>query len=160
MIGLEQLPERIRTKIVLAPCPVPNLKGDCWIWTRSTHKFGYGYFRVDGKTHYVHRLVYQLAGRIIPTGKELDHLCRVPACCNPDHVEPVTHAINVSRGNWFIVKNAAKTHCPKGHSLTDALIHLHAGRKPSRDCRECARIRGNDYYRRKCATRNRSQVSS
>lgn len=28
---------------------------------------------------------------------ELDHLCRRPACCNPDHLEPVTHRTNMRR---------------------------------------------------------------
>lgn len=34
----------------------------------------------------------------IPTGKELDHLCRNATCSNPDHLEPVTHKENFNRG--------------------------------------------------------------
>jgi hypothetical protein len=34
----------------------------------------------------------------VPSGMELDHLCRVKACVNPDHLEPVTHAENMRRG--------------------------------------------------------------
>jgi hypothetical protein len=28
----------------------------------------------------------------------LDHLCRRPACVNPDHLDPVAHRVNVIRG--------------------------------------------------------------
>jgi len=34
----------------------------------------------------------------VPDGLELDHLCRVRSCCNPDHLEPVTHKENIRRG--------------------------------------------------------------
>ena len=155
----DKLPERIRKKIVFTPCPVPNLKGDCWIWTASRHKFGYGFVGIPDKSgrhrcETAHRAVWFLVGRKIPKGRELDHLCRVTACCNPDHLEPVTHAENIARGKWFIATNAAKTHCPQGHTLTDAIQHHHAGRKPSRDCRECGRIRATEYYYRVTRRKN------
>ena len=35
----------------------------------------------------------------VPEGLELDHLCRIRHCVNPDHVEPVTCAVNVRRGD-------------------------------------------------------------
>ena len=34
----------------------------------------------------------------VPEGMQLDHLCRVPGCVNPDHLEPVSAAENVRRG--------------------------------------------------------------
>jgi hypothetical protein len=33
----------------------------------------------------------------VPVGKQLDHLCRVVECVNPDHLEPVTPVENVRR---------------------------------------------------------------
>jgi hypothetical protein len=33
----------------------------------------------------------------VPEGLELDHLCENPPCCNPAHLEPVTHAENNRR---------------------------------------------------------------
>lgn len=35
----------------------------------------------------------------IPTDDYLDHLCRVHACCNITHLEPVSSSLNAKRGN-------------------------------------------------------------
>lgn len=35
----------------------------------------------------------------VPKGHELDHLCRVRACINTEHLEPVISAVNVQRGD-------------------------------------------------------------
>jgi hypothetical protein len=45
-----------------------------------------------------HRAYYEDAKGAIPPHLDLDHLCRVPACVNPDHLEAVPRAINVRRG--------------------------------------------------------------
>lgn len=42
----------------------------------------------------------------VPYGKELDHVCRVRACVNPAHLEPVTHIENVRRGNMISIVRA------------------------------------------------------
>ena len=69
----------------------------CWVWLGSTAN---GYPRVtrDGRTVGAHRLVYEETHGPIPDGLQLDHLCRVKLCVNPDHVEPVTCAENIHRG--------------------------------------------------------------
>lgn len=41
--------------------------------------------------------MFQLYKRFIPNDMEIDHLCRNPGCCNPDHLELVTHAENNRR---------------------------------------------------------------
>lgn len=47
-----------------------------------------------------HRYVWrQVIDPNIPTEQYLDHLCRVHACCNLGHLEPVTLAHNTKRGN-------------------------------------------------------------
>jgi hypothetical protein len=35
----------------------------------------------------------------VPAGKQLDHLCRVVSCVNPDHLEAVFPVINVRRSS-------------------------------------------------------------
>lgn len=73
----------------------------CWIWQLSTNEWGYGKFdmRVNGarKTVRAHRWYYEQARGSVPNGLQLDHLCRVRRCVNPDHLEPVTAAVNTER---------------------------------------------------------------
>lgn len=71
----------------------------CHIWLGALTKNGYGSIRVGGKTRDAHRVRYEDEVGPVPEGKELDHLCRVPACCRPSHMEPVTHAENMRRGS-------------------------------------------------------------
>jgi hypothetical protein len=75
----------------------------CWIWTAFLHSDGYGRFHTkdaNRKTigRLVHRITYEELVGPIPEGLELDHLCRNRACCNPEHLEAVTHRVNVQRG--------------------------------------------------------------
>lgn len=70
----------------------------CWIWQLSVTSHGYGHLRLNGRDAMAHRASYEDAKGPIPAGLTLDHLCRVPACINPDHLDPVTQAENVRRG--------------------------------------------------------------
>lgn len=74
--------------------------------------------RINGKYPQTHRVAYEMLVGKIPEGMLLDHLCRNPSCCNPDHLEPVTPQENLLRGEGITSKNAAKTHCPNGHEYT------------------------------------------
>jgi hypothetical protein len=61
-------------------------------------KEGYGHisFASFGTT-LAHRAFYE-AHRGAITERDLDHLCRVRRCVNPDHLEPVSHRENIIRG--------------------------------------------------------------
>lgn len=69
----------------------------CWVWQGARKGHGYGSVRDGQKSASAHRLYYERAHGPVPDGLELDHLCRVRLCVNPDHLEPVTHAINGQR---------------------------------------------------------------
>lgn len=114
---------------------VAKSEDGCWLWTASIKETGYGQFRLDGRAQYAHRIAYELCVGPIPDGLQLDHLCRVRHCVNPDHLEPVTQAENAARGSW-----AMKTHCPRGHEYTPENVYFNSGR---RYCCTCVKRRPN-----------------
>jgi hypothetical protein len=90
---------------VVCPTPVGRFMGrvektsDCWLWTGGKTKNGYGsFYPKKGPSKYAHRWLYALVRGPIPEGMQLDHLCRVRHCVNPDHLEPVTMQENLRRG--------------------------------------------------------------
>lgn len=118
--------------------PKVNKTETCWEWTAYRGKNGYGQFGLAPKQLiYAHRYAYTLLVGPIPEGTEIDHLCRNRSCVNPEHLEPVIHAVNVQRGEggkyW-----SAKTHCPRGHEYTEENTRTYQGR---RWCKMCDRIR-------------------
>lgn len=112
----------------------------CWIWDGCRARGGYGKVSRNGKTMMAHRFVYTELFGPIPDGLQLDHLCRTRDCVNPDHLEPVTCRENLLRGNTLQAKNAAKTHCPKGHEYTDQNTYRYPDGR--RRCIACRKIEG------------------
>lgn len=106
----------------------------CWYWTASVTNGGYGRFLAGDKTRVAHRVAYEWAKGPVPAGLQLDHLCRVRHCVNPDHLEPVTARENVLRGEGSAAFNARKTHCKRGHELAGDNMFIKQGQ---RICRRC-----------------------
>lgn len=105
---------------------------ECWLWTGATNGVGYGKLGRKRQFYQAHHVSLLLAGRPVPPGMCADHLCRTPACVNPDHLEIVTFAENVRRGDKSF-RN--KTHCQHGHSLTSANVMTR--RNGRQRCRVC-----------------------
>lgn len=127
-------------------------EGDCLVWTRAIQQ-GYGVTYFEGKRWKTHRLMYTAAKGDIPSGLTLDHLCRNRACGNPDHLEPVTSAVNTMRGNAQGAINAAKTHCIRGHELAgdNLYVYTHKGRQ-KRACKTCkAKLRSEAWEAEKAS---------
>ena len=76
---------------------------ECWPW-RGAADPGNGYgvicWRVAGVRVRLtpHRLALEFwTGRPVGEGLEVDHTCSNRLCCNPAHLQAVTHAENVRR---------------------------------------------------------------
>ena len=129
----------------------------CWEWTGTLAGDGYG--RVPsgkrGVSIPAHRLAYEYANGPIPEGLQIDHLCRIKRCINPDHLEAVTPSINVLRGLVPITASIhmkalrakqiaiPRTHCPRGHELIGENVIVerqHRDGTLTRKCRECRRL--------------------
>ncbi len=113
-----------------------NLDSDCWLWAGATLPHGYGQFRDGDKVWKAHRWSYTYAKGPIPNGLQLDHLCRVRNCVNPDHLEPVTAKENSMRGDTG-KNNADKTHCPHGHLYSGDNLYIRPDK--ARACNICKR---------------------
>lgn len=73
-------------------------KTGCWLWLLGKRGGGYGMKWSKGRHVMAHRFIYEKMKGPIPKGKVLDHLCRVPSCVNPSHLEPVSFSENIRRG--------------------------------------------------------------
>lgn len=124
----------------------------CWLWMNAPDPKGYGRFfvgRIDGRPRQkpAHRVSWGLYRGPIPDGMVIDHLCRVRSCVNPDHLRCVTPAINATENSVsFAARNAAKTHCDRGHPLP-------AKGPFGRVCAACERRRLHAYRARLRAKR-------
>lgn len=120
-----------------------RIEGECWIWQGGkAGGLGYGKFTDDERRSVrAHRWSYEHFIGPIPDGLVIDHLCHKPACVNPAHLEAVTQWENLMRSDTLQARNAAKTHCVRGHPFDDANTRpvLRDGRV-YRACRACARF--------------------
>src|SRR5699024_1720368 len=100
----------------------------CLLWEGKLDRDGYaGRIKVGGKEYRPHRLAYELYYGVVPN--IVDHLCHTNSncvdatnrthrrCIEPTHLESVTPAINIARGNTGINKSTL-THCKHGHEFT------------------------------------------
>ena len=117
-------------------------------WMNGKYTNGYGKFFLAGAARRAHRVAYEHYIGPIPDGLGIDHLCRVRGCVNPAHLEPVTHAENVRRGDSG-KHNRVKTHCPKGHPYKGD--NLYRESDSHRRCLVCKRATNLAYYYRQKA---------
>ena len=76
------------------PTPTPEERfwakvdrsGDCWLWTGSRDKLGYGWSTANGVRDGAHRAAYRYTYGEIPAGMVICHRCDNPSCVCPDHL--------------------------------------------------------------------------
>ena len=131
----------------------------CWIWGGALNPVnGYGQIPVNRRAQVVHRVAYEAFVGPIPDGLEIDHVCHSQdegcpgglgcphrPCCNPDHLEAVTKLENNRRSKSPTARNAAKTHCSRGHEFTAENTRIFTlqtsnGPRERRNCRTCERM--------------------
>lgn len=117
-----------------------NQGSGCWLWRGAMMTTGYPVMSLGArrKKMLAHRFAYEQLRGPIPAGLVLDHLCRTPACVNPDHLEAVRQRENVLRGNGIPAHRARQTHCAYGHAFTPENTWARRG---CRECRTCVRAR-------------------
>lgn len=113
---------------------------DCWIYAGGHTVDDYGRVWVRQrkgvyKGYFAHRVVYEDMVGEIPDELEIDHLCGVRPCINPDHLEAVTHKENMER-------RYGKDLCKQGHKLTSDNVYLSIKNRKTgrvgRQCKKCA----------------------
>lgn len=136
-----EIAERLMSRVEKVP-------DGCWLWRGAIAPSGYGVIwngEKRGVMTLVHRVSYKHFVGPISDGMQIDHLCRVRHCVNPEHLEPVTQRENILRGTSVTAENARKTHCQNGHPLIgDNLLMI----KGARRCRTCWNAYSNAYKRR------------
>lgn len=121
---------------------------DCWLWARNVNPEDYGTINYGGKGYSAHRFVYQCLVGDIPKGMQCDHLCKIPRCVNPDHIDIVTHMENMQRKFGGSEDNPL---CKEGHKLTEDNIYWFVRNRitgrVSRRCKTCHSVKHAIWYR-------------
>lgn len=134
-----------------------NKTDTCWLWVRAKDKYGYGLVRQGNRTLGAHRVAYSLFKGELIEGMQIDHLCKVRECVNPDHLEQVTHQENLNRstkhGNPnghlnFKHSERVRTHCPNGHEYTVDNIVKQRSTKKTYKCVTCRKARKQRAYQK------------
>jgi hypothetical protein len=137
MLNDPRLSEKLWRRIHVVP------QTGCWLWTGSINRDGYGliWSKTKGgcgkKGRVAHRVFYEILKEAIPRETEIDHLCRIRNCCNPDHLEAVSHRENFDRSTAR-KGLSRKTHCIRGHEYNPQNTYLSP--KGVRACRICRTI--------------------
>lgn len=123
-----------------------EVNSGCWLWIGSVDDNGYGmcYANVEGVIlRRAHQVAYHLYRGIVAESLEIDHLCRTPSCCNPNHLEAVPHAVNIRRSPTAApALRARQTHCKRGHPLSGENLQM---LKNGRRCRTCKNATNQVY---------------
>lgn len=126
---------------------------ECWLWTGSLNRQGYGRFHVGygreaDRNIVAPRVAWVLhTGRDLPASLSIDHLCSTPLCVNPAHLEPVNIHENRRRARAKVGSPEVVERCIQALLL---VAEVGGGRTPRggvrRICPLCGESYGTDYF--------------
>lgn len=165
-----ECPEWFASKVAARFVADPS--SGCLIWTGTTNGMGYGSVGIPtsvgrqpsglaAKAN-THRTSFLHANGAIGFGLVVDHLCRRPACAQPDHLRAVTVGENTRAGIGFAALQLDRNHCPRGHQLVGANLRGWDLAHGKRACRACvtALSRANNLRRRKHIELSDAEIQS
>jgi hypothetical protein len=124
---------------------------DCDLWVTGKTD-GYGTFHLRGRDKRAHVVSWQREhGRLAnpSTKMVIAHLCETRDCVKPSHLDEQTQQQNMLYADSSLpAKERAKTHCPRGHALTEENCKPRDWARGERVCQVCHRER---YARIKAA---------
>lgn len=145
----ETLKKRILSRIVVED---RGYRTPCWISTRARGggqrqytKIGIKRATREYESWYTHRLAYVLWIGPIPKGREIDHRCDQPECCNPRHLAVVGRRENLLRSRNRVSAQRAQDACIHGHRFDEE--NTYVDRRGRRHCRTCSRRRRREAVR-------------
>jgi hypothetical protein len=128
----------------------------CWLMRPA--QYGYAVVQVytNGKQKLVraHRYSYQVFVGSIPEGLVICHTCDVKNCVNPEHLVAGTQKENIQDALNKGIFGACKTHCKRGHELSENNLYymFQKGRNTTvRQCKTCWKLRDKKYREKKQA---------
>ena len=129
----------------------------CWEWTGVLHH-GYGRFNwtTEKNRHeytQAHRFSYALFNGTLQAEEDIHHECENKSCVNPTHLSPIQCGVHALISPTVTAFNALKTHCVRGHSLSDSYHGKGRNGGITRICRSCASESNKRRWRMKIEQR-------